>query len=266
MEGLISVDLRASRFVYERTQRSSLLRAANKLVTLSADEIALFGVPSLGYTLGFLWRFLWGGTMSCGEEFCADLFGAFSACCMLETLMKALFRRDRPPYSKEKTGYILYGEWWSFPSGHTLRAAYMLLYVNALFAKFGIRGLEVSRTLMAAWVAAVALSRVALAKHYISDCIFGAAAGVLLSHVIEWRLSVPTRGLLFVISGFCITFQFGAIMVVRPLLRDGAPTAKALLASAAFYGLYGTALWHTAHTGQWDLREEWAGRCGNLGA
>merc|ERR1711879_1012946 len=88
--------------------------------------------------------------------------------CVVEMLLKFCVQRERPPYAKQGTFYILPGEWWSFPSGHTLRATYLARRASELFSTSGSALASfphVLPSLLASWAVLVGWSRVAKGKH-----------------------------------------------------------------------------------------------------
>jgi undecaprenyl-diphosphatase len=99
----------------------------------------------------------------------ADLVGIGIAAVVVQ-VMKLLVRRPRPP-----------GEWGqgyrrldphSFPSGHAARA--IMLATMSMFL-----GPAWWAVLLLAWAPLVALSRVALRVHYLSDVVVGTVCGLI---------------------------------------------------------------------------------------
>ena len=104
-------------------------------------------------------------------------------------VLKHVFDRPRPNWSGDS--------WWqtgsySFPSGHSAGAGLLATVAILLTIATTVRGLR-RRLLIAAWVVvalAIALSRVVLGVHYLSDVIAGLAFGIAVA-VTLWVLLVP---------------------------------------------------------------------------
>lgn len=105
------------------------------------------------------------------------MLGAILAGAVLVLMIKFSVRRQRPV-----------GEWGSvyratdphsFPSGHATRAAMLAtLAVGMGPAWFG--------ALMLVWAPLVALARVSMGVHYLSDVLAGGVLGVMLGLVVYW--------------------------------------------------------------------------------
>ena len=115
-----------------------------------------------------------------GKTFAVRLVLAILGMAVLVTVVKRLFRRRRPA-----------GEWGaiyrktdphSFPSGHAARMAMLFVLGAALGpAWFG--------WLLLIWAPLVALARVAMGVHYLSDVAAGAALGLIggAALALVWR-------------------------------------------------------------------------------
>jgi undecaprenyl-diphosphatase len=110
---------------------------------------------------------LWLGSTFWKREAWLDLVGVAATALLVQTL-KIAFRRRRPA-----------GEWGqgyrkidphSFPSGHAARAAMLAVVAVAL-------GPIWWAALLLAWAPLVALARVAMGVHYVSDVVVGAVCG-----------------------------------------------------------------------------------------
>ena len=85
--------------------------------------------------------------------------------------LKYSIRRPRPKQNDTES-YMISIDSFSFPSGHTTRVAYIFYFIiNILNSSF------LCRLLVAVWCFCVAISRVMLSRHYISDVICGAFIG-----------------------------------------------------------------------------------------
>lgn len=171
-----SLDARIGLATFKWHQRSSpLFRAMIIACSLAGDEIVHFPLP-LAFGLGFV---LTGKNENI--PIVAEIFGDIGMLCFVEMVAKSWSRRDRPSYAKQSSYYVLPGEQYSWPSGHTMRAFYLATcvvwspYWNSSAA--GNLGREVSAFALAA---GTGLSRVAKGRHYPSDVLCGALIGVSL--------------------------------------------------------------------------------------
>lgn len=100
------------------------------------------------------------------------------------TFLKPFVRRPRPSYDKGlQAGTVAAIDQFSFPSGHATRALSIALFTLYIafeepqyFSEFA--GFPVFAGLVALWGVAVAVSRVALGRHYVLDVMSGAGLGV----------------------------------------------------------------------------------------
>eukprot|EP01062_Namystynia_karyoxenos_P066625 TRINITY_DN60533_c0_g1_i1.p1 TRINITY_DN60533_c0_g1~~TRINITY_DN60533_c0_g1_i1.p1 ORF type:complete len:316 (+),score=82.80 TRINITY_DN60533_c0_g1_i1:69-950(+) len=177
--------------LYNLEQRSAPAAAASFLASLSVDEAVTFPLAALlcilaAYSAGLPRAALPG---------CCELFGDIAMTCAVEMPLKIVFRRRRPAYAQQPTFFCLFGEWWSMPSGHTLRAAFVANSIprycsTVLCPTTGaclVRGCEMAamRVVAPLWTVAVGLSRVAHGRHYPFDCVAGAAVGTALAVACE---------------------------------------------------------------------------------
>ena len=155
---LIVVDSRLSSKL-RVAERPGLLRNLAILLAHSGDSPL--------WLVGLLLT-LWLGPELWKHEARLDLVGVAATALLVQTL-KIAFRRRRPA-----------GEWGqgyrkidphSFPSGHAARAAMLAVIAVAL-------GPIWWAALLLAWAPLVALARVAMGVHYVSDVVVGAACGV----------------------------------------------------------------------------------------
>ena len=87
--------------------------------------------------------------------------------------LKTLVRRRRPVYNVDDMFATVSIDRYSFPSGHTTRVVMVaFLFTHYWTNRFDIR-------LGFIWAATVALSRVVLGRHHVSDVIGGAVIGYL---------------------------------------------------------------------------------------
>ena len=103
---------------------------------------------------------------------------AFAGGGLLDTVLKLVIRRPRPPYAAA----FLHHYSWSFPSGHAMGSLIgygMLAYVLGVLW-IHRRSAQLSVVLGAALlIVAIGLSRLYLGVHYFSDVVGGYAAGLL---------------------------------------------------------------------------------------
>ena len=93
-------------------------------------------------------------------------------------LLKALFRRPRPSENLEDHRYIL-SEKFSMPSGHASFA--VLLYVYVLL-NFHLSTLWMD--VLKIWAIFVMASRLAMARHYLSDVMVGGIIGFIEAQIV----------------------------------------------------------------------------------
>jgi len=141
-----------------------------------ANAISLLGSPvtltivALGMGFFFVARRQWillGGWLA-----------AFAGGGLLNTVLKLVIHRPRPPYAAE----FLHHASWSFPSGHAMVSliGYGMLAYAVTLLWVHRRSAQLSVVLVAALlIVAIGLSRLYLGVHYFSDVVGGYAAGVL---------------------------------------------------------------------------------------
>ncbi|EDO36530.1 predicted protein, partial [Nematostella vectensis] len=84
---------------------------------------------------------------------------------------KVLFKRSRPVYNAQDMFVTVSVDNFSFPSGHSTRAAMMAGICSVLTPSvFG-------KALVYTWALAIAMSRVMLGRHHVSDVVCGALIG-----------------------------------------------------------------------------------------
>lgn len=159
-----------------------------------------------------------------------------------------MFRRSRPPYAKQNhETYVIPGELYSFPSGHSIRAgllAFWLVYgknANLFYAKFGCGPPALAATLC--WAALVAFSRLGKGRHFPSDVVVGYAIGVAVGYVLEgpaYELTNFWRGVPKVLGGVFITGSWGCLFFV-PLIERASGLPSRLI-TALFFVFYAAML------------------------
>lgn len=127
---LLAADTYNSEKIYNISQNNSVLKLLADMVSLSCDEILWFGAPSIVGCVIFTLRSLARYPMGCIEETAWDCFGSCAVGTFFESILKWVFRRVRPTYSVQSKHYSISGEWYSFPSGHSLRAFYWMFWLS----------------------------------------------------------------------------------------------------------------------------------------
>ncbi len=155
-----------------------------------------------------------------------------------------LFRRKRPLYAEQSKFYCIYGEWFSFPSGHSLRAFYALFWLSrsrfvTLLAPF-IRFPNAFS--LFPWALGVGISRVVKGRHYPIDVLVGSIVGSIVGYIVEDLLDSFTRATLKTMCGIYTAINW-MFLVVIPLIcgrdvREGSIQSK-ILTSCAYlaYGI-----------------------------
>jgi membrane-associated phospholipid phosphatase len=131
--------------------------------------------------MGLLLLWLAGGPAQ--KQLALQLVAGIAITAIIVLALKRLIRRARPE-----------GDWGalyrrtdphSFPSGHAARMAMLVVLVGAL-------GPAWAAWLLLAWAPLVALARVAMGVHYLSDVVGGALLGIVMGVVL---VSVFSRAL-----------------------------------------------------------------------
>ncbi|XP_041370611.1 phospholipid phosphatase 6-like [Gigantopelta aegis] len=100
-------------------------------------------------------------------------------------LVKILVRRERPAINKMDMFATVSIDLFSFPSGHTTRAAMLAwFFTDKIFTSY------ISSYAVVVWAIAVACSRVLLGRHHVSDVAAGFLMG-LLEYYVYLKMWVP---------------------------------------------------------------------------
>lgn len=161
-------------------QASNFWRSVIEMCSFMGDESLLFPLPIV---LGCFMTIRNMGQPSVSVAVLAEVFGDLGLLSFIEQLAKLARARGRPSYAKQSSFYVLPGEHFSWPSGHTMRAFFVV--ISLLRSKpwriaLGIR--PTSRLTLTAMLFAcgTAFARVAKGKHYPSDVIAGAFFGLAI--------------------------------------------------------------------------------------
>ena len=99
---------------------------------------------------------------------------------LLVRVVKTLVRRRRPAQNRSDILSTFFEERYSFPSGHATRAA-----MCARFFLAQLVDTASMRVLVVGWAFLVSLSRLLLARHYVTDVGFGLAMGYCQYSLVE---------------------------------------------------------------------------------
>ena len=131
-------------------------------------EVSGHGVPWIAASiLGIL---IFAGTQ---QQFACNILLALLLDLAVVGSMKVVFRRSRPSYNEKDMFATVSVDNYSFPSGHSTRAAMVAGIIGAFHTN------QMHRVLLYVWAACVASSRVVLGRHHISDVICGVIIGLV---------------------------------------------------------------------------------------
>jgi len=99
---------------------------------------------------------------------------------LVRVVKKLVRRRTPPPQPRPDIFSAFFTERYSFPSGHASRAA-----MCARFILVRLADTTAMRVLVLGWAVLVSLSRLLLARHYVTDVGFGLAMGYCQYSVVE---------------------------------------------------------------------------------
>lgn len=245
---IILTDERIGLRLYNWTQNNAIAKLIADLISLSGDELIWFGISAGGGILMFSARGCGSlRPMGCVEEFLWDLFGGCCVCIFTESLLKITFQRKRPPYSTQGDSYVVYGEWFSFPSGHTVRAFYCMFYLSrSRFVRLlsPLIVFQKARRLIP-WAIAVGVSRVAKGRHFPSDVIAGSVVGSLVGWLVEDQMNGGWRTVTKTIAGAYTVFWFGMYVVV-PVFAGRKPHMAAVVITTLLYAAFAISLFITS--------------------
>ncbi|KAM3865729.1 polyisoprenoid diphosphate/phosphate phosphohydrolase PLPP6-like [Diretmus argenteus] len=147
------------------------IRPLVRLVELSGHVVP--------WLIGALYGLLRGETVT-EQEIMLNLTLALLLDLLLVRVVKTLVRRRRPAQSRSDILSTFFVERYSFPSGHATRAAMCARFLLAQLVDTASM-----RVLVLGWAALVSLSRLLLARHYVTDVGFGLAMGYCQYSLVE---------------------------------------------------------------------------------
>ena len=119
---------------------------------------------------------------------------------LLVRIVKTLVRRRMPSQNRSDLLSAFFVERYSFPSGHATRAS---MCARFLLARLVLDTSSSMRVLVLGWAGLVSLSRLLLARHYVTDVGFGLAMGYCQYSLVErlWVTWGHTQDLLLMLLG-----------------------------------------------------------------
>lgn len=136
-------------------------------------EISGHGVPWIAGTVFSILMF-----SDLKQEFACNLLLALMLDLAVVGTLKVAVRRKRPVYNEKDMFATVSVDNYSFPSGHSTRAA----MVAGLFSAFLSDGCW--RILIGLWALCVSASRVILGRHHLSDVLCGVLIGLLQARTV----------------------------------------------------------------------------------
>ncbi|XP_042285246.1 phospholipid phosphatase 6-like [Thunnus maccoyii] len=131
------------------------------------------------WLIGTLYTLLGGETVA-EQEIMLNLALALLLDLLLVRVVKSLVRRRRPAKNRSDILSTFFVERYSFPSGHATRAAMCARFLLAQLVDTASM-----RVLVVGWAGLVSLSRLLLARHYVTDVGFGLAMGYCQYSIVE---------------------------------------------------------------------------------
>lgn len=181
-------------------------------------------------------------------HFLNDEFATISLAASFEQVLKGIIKRERPSYlvQTKKTWSICF-ECFSFPSGHTLRTAYLAVYAfnSRVFHKtlptfyFAIRQSWTISLFLITSPFAVGFARITKGRHYLFDVVAGGVLGFMLGYAVEIFICVNYPnwfGTLKLLSRVNIAIQFLILRIHKAFKQ--LKLSNAFYAFAFFYLFY----------------------------
>ncbi|GAB6031463.1 Phosphatidic acid phosphatase type 2 domain containing [Chamberlinius hualienensis] len=155
-------------------------------------EISCHGIPWIAGCIGAMFIF----TNSDSQQLLVNILIGLLLDCFFVAVIKAAVRRGRPAENANDMFATISLDGYSFPSGHASRAVLLFLIFHY---KCELAILYIST--LGLWSIFVCLSRILLARHHISDVLFGCALGYLEFRLLR-NLWIGPEGTKFVLSLF----------------------------------------------------------------
>ena len=243
LKRLSKADSDSSLWIYKLGERRKMVKLLAILFSFLGDEVFCYpfcsasGFLLLNSATSASWQ-------SVGRRL-LRIYGDYGAICLLEQSFKLLFKRARPKWGKQTSFFCIPGEQFSFPSGHSMRAAYAacvlcsscglpgayrsalknsnILYENdSVMSDVFLSAIESSFAplVLGVWAIGVALSRVILAKHFLGDAVSGVVVGVIVG--LSPYPGFAPRGLVRIFLASCFTMEMVACFASSSL-RGGIP-------------------------------------------
>ncbi|KAJ1058992.1 hypothetical protein CapIbe_007553 [Capra ibex] len=189
LRSLLAIDLWLSKKLGVCAGESSSWGSMRPLMKLL--EISGHGIPWLLGTLYCLSR----SDSWAGREVLMNLLFALLLDLLLVSLIKGLVRRRRPAHNQMDMFFTVSVDKYSFPSGHTTRAALVSRFIlNHLVLAIPLR------VLVVLWAFILGLSRVMLGRHNVTDVAFGFFLGYMQYSIVDYCwLSPHTAPVLFLL-------------------------------------------------------------------
>ncbi|CAK9054409.1 Uncharacterized protein MJ0374, partial [Durusdinium trenchii] len=243
--------------VHQVTKQNWALKVVCSLLSLTGDEALWFILPVVIGSALAVWH---GGpvnmpcaAITCEMEFFLDLFGGMAVCAVVEQTLKCFFQRPRPSCrAYDNSHCCVWGEWYSFPSGHSMRALYAF---NWMF--YGTHALTLLRLplylepFVLVWALGVGYARVAAGRHHPIDVVVGDFVGLAVSRLVENDISDRERALAKIFCGVLVAVQVWFLLLL-PMIRQGLESklkvSKPLAAAVAgviglaYFAFYSAAL------------------------
>ncbi|XP_012721893.2 phospholipid phosphatase 6 [Fundulus heteroclitus] len=187
LSSLLAIDLWLSKRLSVCACEDSSWGSARPLMKLI--EVSGHGIPWLAGAAYSLYK----SDSAAGQEVMLNLLMGLLLDLILVGIVKAVVRRRRPSHNQMDMFATFSVDRYSFPSGHSTRAA--------MCARFLLAHLVLAaplRVLVLLWVGLVGLSRVLLGRHNVTDVLFGFWMGYCQYNLVEilWLSPQTLQGLL----------------------------------------------------------------------
>ncbi|CAH1271653.1 PLPP6 [Branchiostoma lanceolatum] len=175
---LLAIDLTLSKTISVCANRSD----SNLRHILMFLEFSCHGLPWIVGTLFMLYK----STSILQVQKLVNLFAALILDLFIVGTVKAMVRRKRPPYNEGDMFATVSIDKFSFPSGHATRSA---MVVSFLIGNWWMP-LAIKHFLVL-WAFAIAMSRVMLGRHHVSDVVSGVVIGLVQYRIVSFLWFSP---------------------------------------------------------------------------